>query len=119
MKPNELLTIYHNPRCSKSRQALQLIQDKGVTPLIVEYLKTPPTLAELSTILEQLRLEPMELARKGEDAFKTTDFANQDRDTQIKLMMENPILIERPIVSNHGKALIGRPPESVLSLLDK
>ena len=119
MKTNELLTIYHNPRCSKSRQTLQLIQDRGATPIIVEYLKIPPTIAELSTILEQLKLEPMELVRKGEDAFKTTDFASQDRDTQIKLMTENPILIERPIVSNHGKALIGRPPESVLSLLDE
>ena len=119
METSESLTIYHNPRCSKSRQALQIIQDKGINPKIVDYLKVPPTITELSTIIDQLGIEPIELVRKGEDAFKTTDFSNQSKDEQIKIMSENPILIERPIISNHGKALIGRPPESVLSLLDE
>ena len=119
MKPNESITIYHNPRCSKSRQTLQLIEERGITPAIVDYLKTPPNVTELSNIITLLGIEPMDLVRRGEDAFKTTDFANQSKDEQIKIMTKNPILIERPIVSNQKKALIGRPPESVLSLLDE
>ena len=111
--------IYHNPRCSKSRQTLQLLQERGIDPDVVEYLKTPPNKATLERILDMLGLEPRELMRKKEKEYKSLqlDDANLTRDQLIEAMIANPKLIERPIVMQNGKAAIGRPPEKVLEIL--
>ena len=113
------VTIYHNPRCSKSRQTLALLIDKGVKPEIVEYLKTPPTQKELSRILELLGLTPRTLIRTKESEYKNLglDNANLDKLTLIAAMVSNPILIERPIVVTENNAAIGRPPENVLKII--
>lgn len=111
--------IYHNPRCSKSRQTLQLLQDNGVEPEIIEYLKTPPSAEQLSEILNLLGLQPRELMRKNEQEYKATGMNDEalDHDALIAGMVATPKLIERPIVLANGKAAIGRPPESVLEIL--
>jgi arsenate reductase len=111
--------IYHNPRCSKSRQTLQLLQEQGVEPEIFEYLKTPPTFDELDDVLQKLGMEPRELMRKKEAEYKETgmDNAELDRKALIQGMINSPKLIERPIVLANGKAAIGRPPEDVLAIL--
>ena len=112
------VTIYHNPRCSKSRQTLALLQEHNVQPDIIEYLKNPPSAAELDQILSQLDKEPMELMRKGEDEFKSHIQGKQlSRSESITLMVAYPKMIERPIVIHGDKAAIGRPPESVLDIL--
>ena len=112
-------TIYHNPRCSKSRQTLALLEERGIGPRVVEYLKTPPSAAELKTILKKLGLRPRDLMRKGEPLYAELDLKDRelDDDALIALMVANPILIERPIVVSGGKAAIGRPPESVIRIL--
>ncbi len=112
-------TIYHNPRCSKSRQTLALLEEKGLDLEIIEYLNTPPDQQALKDILTKLGLTPHELMRKGESIYKDLNLADHAEDTQTLLnaMLENPILIERPIVLANGKAAIGRPPESVLDIL--
>ncbi len=111
--------IYHNPRCGKSRQTLQLIQEQGIEPEIIEYLKTPPSVQELDDILQKLGMEPRELMRKKEAEYKANnlDDAALDRQALIQAMVNNPILIERPIVIAGGKAAVGRPPEAVLAIL--
>ncbi len=112
------IQIFHNPRCSKSRQTLALLEENGVDPEVIEYLTTPPTAAELDTILTKLGKEPLELMRKGEDEFKAlVKGKDLNREEMIALMVENPKLIERPIVVNADKAAIGRPPEAVLEVL--
>lgn len=113
------VTIYHNPRCSKSRQTLQLIRDSGVEPEIVEYLKTPPSAEELDSILSRLTLEPADVMRRRESAFKELGLADREltREEAIAVLVENPALIERPIVVKGRKAVIGRPPENVNELL--
>jgi arsenate reductase len=113
------ITIYHNPRCSKSRQTLALIQDSGVEPTVIEYLKTPPDAATLSRLLKALRLPARDLLRKGEAAYRELGLENPDLSEAdlIDAMASNPILIERPIVEINGKAVLGRPPENVLALL--
>ena len=115
------VTIYHNPRCSKSRQTLQLLRDRGIEPRIVEYLKEPPAEEQLDAILELLGLEPRQLLRTGESAYLEAglDDANLSREQIIRLMVKNPIVIERPIVVVDGKAAVGRPPENVLSILPR
>jgi len=112
------ITIYHNPRCSKSRQTLALLQERGIEPEIVEYLTSPPSEAELEGILTMLGKEPAELMRKGEDEYKQ-HFKGRDlsRAEAITLMVQYPKVIERPIVVNGDKAAVGRPPESVLDIL--
>jgi arsenate reductase len=112
-------TIYHNPRCSKSRQTLALLEERGLSPRIVDYLQTPPSPAELKTILKKLGLRPRDLMRKGEPRYAELGLKDRrsDDDVLIALMVANPILIERPIVVSGGKAAIGRPPESVLKIL--
>ena len=112
-------TIYHNPRCSKSRQTLALLEERGIAPRVVDYLKTPPSAAELKTILKQLGLRPRDLMRKGEPLYAELGLKDRDLDDDalIALMVANPILIERPIVVSGSKAAIGRPPESVLKIL--
>lgn len=113
------IKIYHNPNCSKSRQTLRLIQQQGIEPDIIEYLKTPPSAEELAIVLDDLKMEPRDLMRKNETEYKKTGMNNPDLDNKalIEGMVASPKLIERPIVINNGKAVIGRPPEAVLSIL--
>lgn len=110
------VTIYHNPRCSKSRETLKLIEDKGVAPVVVEYLKTPPTAEELTRILALLGKAPADILRKKEAAEAGIDTTLPDAEL-IRAMVANPAAIERPIVVAGGKAALGRPPESVLDIL--
>lgn len=111
--------IYHNPRCSKSRQTLALLQENGVEPEIVEYLKTPPSVDDLDALLTALGCEPRDAMRRKEAPYKALglDDPALDRAALVSAMAENPILIERPIVSKDGRAAIGRPPEAVLEIL--
>ena len=113
------VTIYHNPKCSKSRETLALLQEKGITPQIVEYLKTPPDAATLKQIIKLLGIGPRELMRRKEEPYKTLglDDPKLSNDALIAAMVAHPILIERPIVVAHGKAALGRPPENVLAIL--
>lgn len=113
------ITIFHNPRCSKSRQTLGLIEEKGLTPTVVEYLKDAPTKATLKTLLKELGLKPRDLMRKGEAVYKDLKLADENKtdDELIEAMVKNPILIERPIVMTSKGARLGRPPESVLEIL--
>jgi arsenate reductase len=111
--------IFHNPRCSKSRQTLQLLQEQGVEPEVVEYLQTPPDHNTLQQVLEMLNMEPRDLMRKKEAEYKENglDDPSLTRDQLIDAMIAHPKLIERPIVIKDGKAAIGRPPEQVLDIL--
>ena len=113
------VTIYHNPRCSKSRTTLALLQEKGIEPRVVEYLKNPPSEKEIDEILTMLGLEPRDLMRKGEALYKDGELADpgKTRAQLIAAMAADPILIERPIVVANGKARIGRPPEQVLEII--
>ena len=112
------VTIWHNPRCSKSRQALQLLRDNGVEPEIVEYLKTPPSAAEIKAVLDKLGIEPRALMRTKEKIYKELGLAGvTDGDKLVAAMVENPVLIERPVVLKDGKAALGRPPEDVLKVI--
>ena len=113
------VTIYHNPRCSKSRATLKLLEERGAAPDIVEYLKTPPDAATLDGLLTKLGLEPRALMRRKEAPYKENglDDESLDRYALIAAMVANPILIERPIVVAGGKAALGRPPEAVLDIL--
>lgn len=112
-----MLTIYHNPRCSKSRQTLQLIEQANAEVTVVEYLKTPLTKAEIKNILSLLNAKPIEIMRTKESEFKEQNLQNADDETLIKAMVNTPKLIERPIVVKENKACLGRPPENVLALL--
>lgn len=111
--------IYHNPRCSKSRQTLELLEERGLQPEIVEYLKTPPDVETLAHIMNLLGLEPRQLMRTGEAVYREKNLAEEtlSREALIAAMVEDPILIERPIVVSDKGARIGRPPESVLEIL--
>lgn len=111
--------IYHNPRCSKSRQTLALIKDRGIEPEIIEYLKTPPSASEFKQILKLLNMTPRDLIRGQEAAYKEAGLDNPDLTTDqlIHTMIAYPILIERPIVVVGDKAALGRPPENVLAIL--
>ena len=111
------LTLWHNPRCSKSRQTLQLLRDKGLEPDIRLYLTDPPSLQELQTLLDQLNLTAHDLVRKSEAVFKEQGLKHADDVTLTSAMAEHPILIERPILIAANKAAIGRPPEAVLAIL--
>lgn len=112
------VSIYHNPRCSKSRQTLKLLEEQGIQPNIIEYLKTPPSVDELKTLLNNLKLNARGLMRTKEDIYKKLDLASENSEQAlIKAMVTNPKLIERPIVVNGDKAAIGRPPENVLDIL--
>lgn len=112
------MKIYHNPRCSKSRQTLQIIKDAGAEVEIIEYLNEVPTQDELAAILIKLGMNAEDILRKGEDIFKQNykgkTFSN---DEWIKIMVENPKLIERPIIVKGNKAVLGRPPENVNEFL--
>ena len=113
------VTIFHNPRCSKSRRTLELLSDKGVSPTIVEYLKNPPDAGTIKSLLTKLSLGPRELMRSKEAVFAELNLSDPalSADELIAAMIEHPILIERPIVVVGDKAVIGRPPENIDSLL--
>lgn len=113
------LTIYHNPRCSKSRETLALIEQHHIEPAIVLYLETPPSATELRSLLTRLQLKPRDLLRQSEPEYKTlhlNDMALSDN-VLINAMATHPKLIERPIVATAKKAVLGRPPENVLELI--
>jgi len=110
------VTLYHNPRCSKSRQTLALLQENGADPKVVEYLGDPPSATELKKILGMLGMAPAELLRQKEAKEAGIDAA-MNEDDLITAMVANPVVIERPIVVANGKAKIGRPPEGVLEIL--
>ncbi len=113
------LTIYHNPRCSKSRQALALLTERGIEPEVIEYLRTPLTEAELRALLRKLGLKPAEILRTGEDVYKEKYKGRTLTDEQsLKALVESPILMERPIVVKGQHAVVCRPPEKILELLD-
>jgi len=111
------VTIYHNPRCSKSRQTLALLAERGVNPTVVEYLKSPPSASELRRILALLGLAPRDLLRAKEAEKAGLDDPALSDDALIAGMVGNPAVIERPIVVAGGKAALGRPPERVLDIL--
>jgi len=113
------IKIYHNPSCSKSRATLQLLTDNDIKPNITEYLTTPPNFDELSNILDLLGLEPRQLMRTNEAEYAEANLANPEltRDELIQAMIDQPKLMERPIVVNGNKAAIGRPPESILDII--
>lgn len=113
-----MLTIYHNPRCSKSRQTLAIIEDNNQEVTIVEYLKTPLTETEIQELCRALSVSPIEMMRVKEAEFKEQKLANADDSKLISAMANTPKLIERPIVVKGNKAVIGRPPENVLALFD-
>ena len=112
------VTIYHNPRCSKSKQALSLLESKGNKPIVVEYLKNPLTTEQLSQIINELNIKPIDLVRKSESIWKENYKGKELSDDElIEAMISNPKLIERPIVSSSKGTVVGRPPENVLSVL--
>ncbi len=114
-----MATLYHNPRCGKSREALRLLEARGIKPVIVEYLKTPPSATELKRILKLLGMKARGLLRSKEPAYKQAGLDDQslDEDKIVAAMIAHPILIERPILLANGKAALGRPPENILRIL--
>lgn len=114
-----IVTIYHNPRCSKSRQTLALLTDRNINPEIILYLETPPSTAELTELLAKLNMPARDLLRKGEDAYKENNLNDTSLSEAelIQSMHNSPKLIERPIVVANDKAALGRPPEQVLEIL--
>jgi arsenate reductase len=119
MSANDTVTIWHNPRCSKSRGTLELLQQRGVQPVVVDYQKNPPGVADIERALQLLDMQPRDLIRKGEAAYVELGLGKPGltRQQLIDAMAAHPILIERPIVFANGKAAIGRPPENVLAIL--
>ena len=113
------VTIYHNPRCSKSRQTLAVLQERGIEPDVIAYLDNPPDGQALAAILDLLVLEPRELMRRKEAAYTDAGLDDPEitREALISAMEANPVIIERPIVLANGKAALGRPPEAVLDIL--
>lgn len=111
------VVIYHNPRCSKSRQTLQLIEEKGVSPTVITYLDNPPSIEELKEILSKLGLNARQLLRKKEAAEYGLNDDSLSEDALVAGMVANPRAIERPIVVKGDRAVLGRPPENVLDLL--
>ena len=114
-----LVTIYHNPRCSKSRKTLELLRERGIEPEIIEYLNTPPDAATLGRLLEQLGRPLADIMRPGEPVFRDAAKQLQDMDEsqQLEWLAQNPQALQRPIVVAGNRARIGRPPESVLEIL--
>ncbi|MBI2280757.1 MAG: arsenate reductase (glutaredoxin) [Bacteroidetes bacterium] len=111
------MKIYHNPRCSKSRETLEIIQKKGLEIEIIDYLVKPPTIKELEEIISLLKINPEDLVRKSEDIYKEKFKGKKITQQEwVKIMVEHPKLIERPIVISGNKAIIGRPPEKVIEL---
>ncbi len=112
------ITIYHNPRCSKSRQTLALLNDKGIEPEVVLYLDNTPSINTLKTLVKQLGFDsPRQMMRVKETEYKELNLANAEDNTLLEAMLTHPKLIERPIVVNGNKAALGRPPENVLEII--
>lgn len=112
-----MTTIYHNPRCSKSRATLELLRARGIEPEVVQYLQTPPDAAALREIIAMLGCPAAEIVRRGEPVFRETSAARTFSDEElVDLLAQHPVLLQRPIVVHAGKAAIGRPPENVLAL---
>ena len=112
------VTIWHTPRCSKSRAALAILEENGVTPTEFRYLETPPTKSDIITVLAALAMDARDIVRKGEAAYKSLQLSAESTNEEIlNALVENPILIERPIILSGDRAVIGRPPENVTSLL--
>jgi len=113
------VTIYHNPRCSKSRQTLDLLRQQGLEPRVIEYLKTPPSHEEIEHILQLMQSEPRALLRSNENEYRDNnlDDPGLSRQQLINAIVDHPVLLQRPIVLANGKAAIGRPPERVLEIL--
>lgn len=110
--------IYHNPRCSKSRQTLALLEENGVEPEVVEYLKNPPSQAAIKGLIKKLGITPHDLLRRKEAPYKELGLNKESSTTEIvKAIADNPVLLERPVVVHGDRAAIGRPPENVLELL--
>lgn len=111
--------IYYNPRCSKCRLSLELLNEQGIEPDVIEYLNDTPDHATIEQILDMLGIQPRDLMRTGESIYKELDLDNKDlsRTELIDIMITHPILIERPIVIQNGKAVIGRPPEKILDII--
>lgn len=115
---SENLTIWHNPRCTKSRQTLQLLRDRGYEPSEVDYQKNPPSIGEIKSVLAMLNITARELMRTGQDIYGELNLADETSEEKlIEAMFLHPILIERPVVIHGDKAALGRPPESVLAIL--
>lgn len=115
-----MTTIYHNPKCSKSRESLQLLKDNSVEPTVIEYLKQFPSKSELQALLKKLNLPITDLIRFKETIAKDLNISAKDKKTDdawLNIIIENPILLERPIIVNGNKAVIGRPPENILSII--
>ncbi len=112
-------TIYHNPRCSKSRTTLALLEEKGIQPEVVLYLETEPGEGEIRQLLDKLGITAAQLVRRGEDAYKSAGLGKDSSEAElIAAMAQHPKLIERPIVVSGDRAVLGRPPENVLDLID-
>ena len=111
------VTIWHNPRCSKSRQKLQLLKDRGIEPEVADYQKAPPDAGEISRMLALLSCKASDVIREGEKIYQELGLANASESELLAAMANNPILIERPIVEANGKAALGRPPENVMGIL--
>lgn len=112
------VTIYHNPRCSKSRNTLALLEEKGIQPKIVLYLETPPDSSEIKALLKKLGITAAELVRRGEDDYKASGLGKHSSEADIvAAMVKYPKLIERPIVVSGARAVLGRPPENALALI--
>lgn len=116
---SDTVRIFHNPKCSKCRLTMDILNEKDIKLSVVEYLNTPPNIEELNEVLDLLKIEPRDLMRKQETPYKENnlDNPNLSREQLIQAMIDNPILIERPIIINGNKATIGRPPEKVLDIL--
>lgn len=110
-------TIYHNPRCSKSREALEMLRNEGIEPVVVEYLKNPPSKEEILGLMAALKEEPAALVRTKEEKYKELGFGLSDKETVAKELARHPELLERPIVVRGKLAMIGRPPEKIKALL--
>jgi arsenate reductase (glutaredoxin) len=117
-KANAAWTIYHNPRCSKSRATLALLKQHNIDPVVIDYIKSPPTATELKSVLQKLGMRPDQLIRTGEEEYESKIAGKKLSDTQlIATLITHPVLIERPIVVVDERAAIGRPPENILQLL--
>ena len=116
----QTVILYHNPRCSKSRKALQIIRAKGIEPEIIEYLRNPPDISTLKRLITMLGIDAEKLVRKNEPTFKVMHLLESEIDTEqwLELLQQNPVLLQRPIIIANNNAIIGRPPERVSEFLD-
>ena len=116
----EKVSIYHNPRCSKSRKSIEILDDLGIKYNVIDYIKNPPKKNDLINLLGKLKMEPIDIIRTNEEEYKSSNLANEtDRDKLIDFILEYPKVLQRPIISVDKKAVIGRPPENIYRLLNE